>query len=235
MTRKKKDAVRLVSEPFVIDGKQVRLVAYDWRNDSTYAGEDDIVEVYQVTWFGRPGTKTDPAAGWLGNVEQLSSGKWLAAGKPLRYSTPEDAALKIVGDWIAYEKTLTAADYEKLAGKIIPVLTMPSAKPPPDANPRSSRRRRNPPPNARSSSDQEMQWGVYHPIGREEFYEDIVQALGRAALLSKTYDSAPVKVRAYVGDGTGGWLWGNMVEISSRPVDYKLPPGARAAKRRVLR
>ncbi len=129
----------LVAQPFEIQGKPVRIVAYDWRADEEYANADaeGIVEVYQVTWYEGP----DILSGWLGFIQQFRDGHWKTGDKTsVAYPSPESAALKVVMDWIAYEQTLTEEDYEALAAKVIPVLAMPGAKPPPSPSPKRKKK-----------------------------------------------------------------------------------------------
>lgn len=88
----------------------------------------------------------------------------------------------------------------------------------------------NPPPGG-PSHGYEAAWGVYHPEGDEEFYDDINQATGRALALSSSF-GVPVRVRMYAGDSRGGWLWGAMLEVTAREVPYQVPAGERRMTQR---
>ena len=121
---------RVVSQPFELKGKPVRIVSYDWRADSDYAEAEaeGIVDVYQVTWS----ESDDPLSGWVANIQQLDDGAWTVGDTTgVAYATAEDAALNAVLGWIAYESKLTQEDYERLFETIVPALAMPGVKPPP--------------------------------------------------------------------------------------------------------
>ena len=120
---------QIVAQPFVVDEKPVRIVSYDWLRDEEYADHhaEGIIDVFQVTWSD----SQDPLSGWMSNIHLHADGRWSVGDSSVRYPTRDDAAHQAVMDWIAYERTLTDEDYEKLAAMIIPALTMPGAKPPP--------------------------------------------------------------------------------------------------------
>lgn len=119
----------IVSTPMKLAGRDVRLVAWDWRSDKDYADPGDAVDARQVTWSN---DDREPEAGWIADVEQHADGSWwIGDDGTAGYATAEDAAVMAVLEWMAYEKTLSDEDYERLAERIVPILAMPGARPPP--------------------------------------------------------------------------------------------------------
>lgn len=140
--------MKVRSEPFVLLGKPVRLVEWNWRADPDYKNSDAVDSLY-VTWGDYPLTSTrEQAPGWVGDVWQVPAGAWVAGDdRAMLYATAEDAAFGLVMRWIGYEKTLTAADQQKLWDAYARTFLLPGTKAPPRENaharkPRKTRRRR---------------------------------------------------------------------------------------------
>lgn len=98
---------------FPVEGKPVRVISADgWRQDEEYADDATIEEVLRVTWGDYP----DLEMGWVADVVLYEDG-WAATEGPERYASVEEAATAAVLQWVAYEKTLTPADYRRLFDK----------------------------------------------------------------------------------------------------------------------
>lgn len=109
----------LVDTPFILKGKPVRLVTWDWRRDKEYKVDPLIDEVLQVTWSDDP----DPRKGWIGDVWQRN-GVWHAGDDArMGYSTARDAAFALVLRYDDWKGKLTDADLKKFEQMYISSLT----------------------------------------------------------------------------------------------------------------
>lgn len=102
--------VTIISQPFIVQGKPVRLVAWDWRNDDEYEEDPRVQEVLQVTWAD----SSDPEEGWLGDIVLTENG-WIAGGdERIFFDTPEGAAFALASTNIDYLYKLSDEDLERL-------------------------------------------------------------------------------------------------------------------------
>lgn len=121
-------AARII-RTFPLEGKPVRIVAVDgWREDEEYVDDAEAQEVLQVTW----GDYEDPTRGWLADIVLYHEGWEVSDGE--FYGTIDEAATAATLQWVAYEKTLTPADYRRLFDKYTETLKNTARK----ANPSSA-------------------------------------------------------------------------------------------------
>jgi hypothetical protein len=74
-------------------------------------------------------------------------------------------------------------------------------------------RQANPPPARRSVGRNDVQFGVYHLDGREQFVRDHRSARMLASRLSMSNRGQQVQYRGYRGDGNGGWVIGQLQSV----------------------
>lgn len=100
----------IISQPFVLEGKPVRLVEWDWRKDKEYKNDPSVEESLQVTWGDYP----DPLRGWVGNVD-LVNGTWYSGDdRRIGYASADQAAFDLVTRYIQWKRKLSDKDVEKL-------------------------------------------------------------------------------------------------------------------------